>query len=309
MVKVISAERINEEMRRDPRGWAERCEADYAAQMTAAADAIEESGSPLCLLTGPSGSGKTTSARMIEDILDKRGHETHTLSMDNYYHRPDGMELPVDEKGDTDLESPLLLDAALLQKHLGDIAKGIPVEMPTFDFAKQRRSGVTIPLERKPGEIIIMEGIHALNPSVVGSAIESAQTIYVSARTRIAWSGGMLHPSNVRVLRRMLRDRRGRGQSIRDTAHRLWSVDRGERLYIMPNKHNAKIEINTSIPYEICLYRALLQTEIEAVHDAPEQELFDRLASVLREIEPMDESIPAESALVREFIGGSSWER
>jgi uridine kinase len=170
-----------------------KCDAEYDAMIQAAAETILAAGEekPLVLLSGGSGCGKTTTAHRIEQYLDTHGHETHVLSMDNYYYRPTDFEYPVDEEGKIDLESPLLLDAELLSDHLQKIIRCEPIEMPTFDFVNECRSDVTIPFHRKPGERVIMEGIHALNPEVVGAAHGMSTKIYISVRTRVQDSAGM----------------------------------------------------------------------------------------------------------------------
>ena len=292
-----------------PGEFIDDCERAYDAKILEAARHILSAAAdkPLVLLSGPSGSGKTTTAGRIEALLDGWGHETHTLSMDNYYYRDPASPIPVDEEGQTDLESPLCIDMALLREHLALIAAGQPVEMPTFDFARQQRAERTIPIHRRPGEIVVMEGIHALNPEVVGerTLTELATGIYISVRTRLTDEGGyVLHPSKVRLARRLLRDREGRGMDYRATVDRLRSVSRGERLYILPNKHRADIALDTFIPYEPAVYRneliaGLSQVDATFLEDAGVSDLLP----MLRQITPIPRSLVPENAMIREFIG------
>ena len=297
------------EKARTPGDFIAACERDYDQKIYDAAKRILAVAErrPLVLLSGPSGSGKTTTAGRIESLLDSWGHETHTVSMDNYfYRRADGI-LPLDEEGRPDLESPLCIDIDLLKEHLRRIANGEPVEMPTFDFARQRRADETIPLCRKSGEIAVIEGIHALNPDVVGEETLSALAtgIYVSVRTRISDENGRaLHPSKVRLVRRLLRDREGRGMDFRSTVERLHSVNRGERLYIMPNKHRAHIELDTFIPYEMAVYRDEALNGLAQVDGSFLEETgISDLPLILRQMTPVSSCLIPGNAMIREFIG------
>ena len=291
----------------NPAAFIAKCDAAYDAMIQEAAETILAAGEekPLVLLSGGSGCGKTTTAHRIEQYLDEHGHETHVLSMDNYYYRPSDRPCPVDEEGKIDLESPLLLDADLLSDHLQKIIRCEPIEMPIFDFVNERRSDKVIPFHRKPGERVIMEGIHALNPEVVGAAHGMSTKIYISVRTRVQDSAGyVLHPSRIRVMRRLLRDQRHRGQSFADTIDRLRSVNRGERLYILPNKHYADIQLDTFVPYELAVYRNdVLAGMADVDRTFAEDRDVEDIVPMLRQISPIDPALVPKSALIQEFIG------
>lgn len=292
----------------NPADFVAKCEAQYSAMIRDAAEAILAQGErkPLILLSGGSGCGKTTTAQRIEAYLDAHGHETHTLSMDNYYYRPADRPMPVDEEGKIDLESPLCIDMELLAAHLKKIIACEPIEMPVFDFVNERRSDQVIPFHRNPGELVVMEGIHALNPQVVGQTAHDMSTkIYISVRTRVQDSAGyVLHPSKIRVMRRLLRDKRHRGQSFTDTIDRLRSVNRGERLYIMPNKHYADLQLDTFIPYELPVYRNEILEGMSGVDPtfAEDCDVAD-IVPMLRQIVPIDGGLVPPNALIQEFMG------
>lgn len=303
---VFSVREINARAA-DPARFIEECERAYTERIVQAADAVMRSERPLVLLCGPSGSGKTTTAQRIEAVLDAHGHETHVLSFDNYFIRDAQHPVPLDEQGVPDLESPLCLDAALLQEHFARIAQGLPFDMPVFDFAAQRRSDQTIPLRLRKGDLVIMEGIHALNPAVVGeqTLAEHAFTLYVAPRTRIADDSGLLlHPSKLRLARRLMRDLRGRGTDFHATVERLRSVSRGERLYILPHKPQAQFEMDTFFPYEACLYRSTVLDGLEAL-GAPwlEEQGVGDLVPLLRQLTPIRPDLIPENSMIREFIG------
>lgn len=285
--------------------WSQEC---YDAKVEAAALQILEAaehGKPLVLLSGPSGSGKTTTAGRITQWLTDHGHPSHTLSMDNYYFRRADGWMPRDEEGQIDYESPEIIDMPLLRQHLEMMAECRPVEMPTFDFAGQRRAEKTIPVHRKPGEIIVMEGIHALNPQVLGQEAELATGIYISVRTRVRDDNGfVLHPSRIRLARRLLRDFRHRGQNYADTVKKLRSVDRGERLYINPHKNSAAVQFDTFIPYELAVYRNEVLLYLNKVDATLLEDLgVSELMPMLRQIDPISEKFVPEHALIQEFIG------
>lgn len=293
---------------RDPEELIQWSEKQYAAKIQAAAERILEAshrGKPLVLLAGPSGSGKTTTAQKIEQWLDEHGHPCLTLSMDNYYYRRADGWMPTDEEGQTDYESPELLDLSLLREHLEKLAECKQVEMPVFDFAAQKRSDKTIPVKRHPGEIIVMEGIHALNPQVLGQENALATGVYISVRTRVVEENGfVLHPSRIRLARRLLRDAHSRGQKFEDTIVKLRSVSRGERLYIMPHKNNAEIQFNTFMPYELPVYRNELTLGLNKMDQAfLEDEGVSELLPMLRQLEPVSRRLVPKDALIREFIG------
>lgn len=296
------------EAARDPAEFIRWSQQQYDSKVEAAACQIleaAENGRPLVLLSGPSGSGKTTTAARITQWLCDHGHPSHTLSMDNYYFRREDGWMPRDEEGQVDFESPDLIDMPLLRQHLEQMAEGRPVEMPTFDFAAQRRGTETIPVHRKPGEIIVMEGIHALNPQVLGQETGLATGIYISVRTRVRDDNGfVLHPSRIRLSRRLLRDFRHRGQNYEATVKKLRSVSRGERLYIMPHKNAAAVQFDTFIPYELAVYRNELLLYLNRVDATLLEDLgLPELVPMLRQIDPISEKYVPEHALIQEFIG------
>ncbi len=296
------------EASRDPAEFIRWSQERYDAKVEAAAIRIleaAEQGKPLVLLSGPSGSGKTTTAGRITHWLNDHGHPSHTLSMDNYYYRRADGWMPTDEEGQVDFESPELIDMPLLRQHLEMMADCKPVDMPTFDFANQCRGKTVIPVHRKPGEIIVMEGIHALNPQVLGQETDLATGIYISVRTRVRDENGfVLHPSRIRLARRLLRDFRHRGQDYAATVKKLRSVSRGERLYIDPNKNNAEIQFDTFVPYELAVYRNEALFYLNKMDAAMLEDLgVSELAPMLRQIDPISEKYVPEHALIQEFIG------
>lgn len=308
-LNYINTTNINSGLENDAAGFIRSSENIYRDQLRIAAEKIYMSREerPLVLLSGPSGSGKTTTALRLAALLGNKGLQVHTLSMDNYFLPANAGEFPVDENGRIDLESPYRLDIPMFSEHLEKLSKGEPVEMPVFDFNTQSRSDF-IPVARKSNEIIIIEGIHALNPEVTGDSDDFTTCMYVSVRTRIRTKFGYtLHPRKIRLMRRLNRDRLFRCRSLEDIFDMFESVTKGEEKYIMPYKKRATIEIDSFIPYEASVYAKMLRNDVEKSREAfAAIEDGDVMLKVLTELEPLSEELVPSDSLVREFIGGSS---
>ena len=256
---------------------------------------------PVILLSGPSGSGKTTTAHLLEHYLDYMGCQTHALSMDNYFRSLLPEEKEAARQGTIDLESPARLDSELLNSQIEDIIACRPVELPVYDFVHsvQLKSGIT--LERKPGELVIFEGIHALNPDVITVPDDKTVRIYISVRTRVVCENHIIHPENIRLLRRMIRDNIHRGRTFSQTCIAAASVKRGEDLYVMPYKHRSTFDIDTFIPYELGIYKSFFRTQLDNILSHGEMaEIICLLTPAL----PLCEGLVPEGSLIREFIGG-----
>lgn len=304
-MKYIPVEQLNTAAK-SPEQLIDDGEKIYAEQIENAAQGIFERREkrPVVLLSGPSGSGKTTSAHRIAVLLADMGCKAHTISMDNYFLPMHENEAARDENGNIDFESPLRLDIPLFKNHLEMLFKGEEIEVPLFDFAKQeRQSG--LPLKRTGGDIVILEGIHALNPLVTGNSEDFTTCVYVSVRTRISDGEKILHPSKIRLMRRLMRDKMYRGRSISETFEFFKSVERGENLYIMPYKNRANFDIDTFIEYEPLVYRDILLPELEkASADCADYCDYSDIEYFLKLLSPVDSSIVPENSLIREFIGG-----
>ena len=277
----------------------------YADQISKAAQRIyrERRERPIVLISGPSGSGKTTTAGRIQRLLEDNGCRAHTISMDNYFLPLTEQEKQLAEQGLFDFESPRRLDTELFKAHLEKLSRGGEIDVPAFDFAKQDRCP-GMPLSCKPGDIVIMEGIHALNPDVTGRSDSYTNRVYVSVRTRLEHGGELLHPSKIRLMRRLIRDKLYRGRSITETMDFFRSVERGENLYIMPYKHRANFDIDTFIEYEPMVYRDILLGDLEKAAESYENYAqYADIEKFLRVLEPVSPDIVPDNSLIREFIG------
>lgn len=295
----------NRRLAEDAAAFIAAAEQSYDRQLEEIADHIvaHRDVCPIVLISGPSGSGKTTTALMLEHKLDRRGLQTHTLSQDNYFNTQTEEDQKLLEQGKFDLESPERVDADLLNSQLQDLIDGKTIRLTEFDFhtGTRRDSGKT--LTRKAGEVVILEGIHTLNPHVVTLPEEQTVRLYVSVRTRVEGPDGtLLHPKYIRLLRRMQRDVEHRGRPATGTLAMFHSVNRGEDSFIMPYKHRSTFDIDTYFPYEIHVYRKYLLNDLQRMADKPE---IATILPILSAAVPLDAAAVPETALIREFIGNS----
>ncbi len=297
---------INAAVQKDPAAYVQSVNENYHAQLHAIAEDIKEHRHerPIILLCGPSGSGKTTSALMIEKYLDEGGFETHTLSLDNYFSPLSDAEKKLFAEGGLDLESPSRIDSDFLTRQLTAIYNCEPVVLPEYDFRHSLRTFPGKILHRKPGELVILEGIHSLNPDIISFPDEKSAKIYVSVRTRITLDGMELHPSKIRLMRRLVRDKIFRDRSFHDTLMMFSSVEAGENKYIMPYKYRSTYDVDTFHAYEICAYQPFL---LNAFREMPENPLVSDMLTYLEKTAPLDAACMPKDSLICEFTGNGQF--
>ncbi|NCE63619.1 nucleoside kinase [Pseudoflavonifractor sp. 524-17] len=308
---------ILQRTRQDPKGFLAECDAVYHQRVSAAADRIQErlaeGGSGIVLLSGPSGSGKTTTALKLEEELIRRGVGTHAISLDDYFKTPDRATAPRTPEGDIDYESPLLLDMVLLDETFTRLAQGEEVIIPKFEFARQMRNDARgRPLRLGKQEIAIFEGIHALNDDIAGRHPEATR-LYISARSDIL-DGAQLRFKGTwtRITRRAVRDYNFRGTDMAATLEMWHNVRRGEKRFISPFKNRAHILLDSSLPYEAPVfahYTAPLAGALSGVSERNPRwrELHD-LVDAFGWFDPIDPALVPPGALIREFIGGGTYQ-
>lgn len=302
----IEVSRINNSIANDPSGYVRAVNENYLYQLSKITDSIIRSRNekPVILLSGPSGSGKTTTAFMIEKLLGEAGVSTHTLSMDNYFCPLTNEEKELAALGKMDLESPDRIDKDLLNSQIEAIENCEEVNIPRYNFATSSREPSKLTIKRKQGELAIFEGIHALNPDVITVPEDKLSSLYVSVRTRITCGDIILHPSKVRLMRRMIRDKNFRDRALRETMNMFHSVENGENKYIMPYKHRAEFDIDTFMEYELSVYRDTLIDQLREMDDVPE--LAD-VTEVLETLSPLDPKYITPDSLICEFIGNGQF--
>ena len=301
---------INERIRSDVAGFLEECDQNYRQRIALAADRIiaNMEKSPLVLLSGPSGSGKTTTAMKIEEELERRGVNSHSIAMDNYFKTLNRATAPRTPEGDIDFESPLCLDMDLLDRHFTALSRGEEVVVPKFEFARQMRNDSRgTPLRLGKNEIAIFEGIHALNDDVAGRHPEATK-LYISARSNVN-EGSVLRFKGtwMRLTRRAVRDYNFRGTGVDETLEMWANVRRGEKLYISPFKNRADIMFDSSLPFDFSVLKPLVVPLLEAL-PAGKYPIVDDMLRGFEKIEPLDSKHVAPDSLAREFIGGSIYD-
>jgi len=307
-MKIISTSEINKYVNDNVQQFIINSEEKYKKELSEAADKIylRSKTNPIVLISGPSGSGKTTSALHIEKLLRKRGLPAHTISMDNYFLplTKDDDSFPKNSDGTIDLESPYRLDIPLLKKHMKMLNEYKEINVPIYDFKTSSRSGYK-PLKRAKNEVIILEGIHALNPLIIGECKDYATFIYVSVRTRIEnKNDDRLHPRLIRLMRRLCRDMLFRGRILTETFKMFKSVSRGEEEYIMQFKPLADIDIDTFIPFEASAYRTTIYDDLIKNADELKGNFdYDMIVEFLKELKPLPTDLIPSDSLIREFIG------
>ena len=302
---------INRRAAADPAEFLAQCDLEFQSKVSAAADKIVSrlSMSPIVLLSGPSGSGKTTTALKIEEELEKRGVNTHTISLDNYFKTLDRRTAPRTPEGDIDFESPLCLDMELLDDTFTRLSRGEEVIIPKFEFARQMRNDTRgTPLRLEKNEIAIFEGIHALNDQIAGRHAEATK-LYISARSNILDGEALRFKGTwIRLTRRAVRDYNFRGTDVAETLAMWANVRRGEKLYISPFKEKADIIFDSALPYEVSVMRSYALPMLQAVPEENQRrgELLELIAA-FDAFAPIDPALVAKDSLLREFIGGGSY--
>lgn len=296
----------------DPKGFIEECDAVYAKRVETAADMIIENSrrSPIVLLSGPSGSGKTTTARKISEELERRGVHAHYVGMDDYFLTVDPKTAPRTPEGDIDFESPLCMDMELLNEHFSMLADGKRIFVPKYEFSRQMRviePSKSIKLKRD--EIVVFEGIHALN-DMITKRHPDAFKLYISARSDVTFNGATVFKGTwFRLVRRTVRDYNFRGADPAQTLSMWANVRRGEKANISPFKDKANFQFDSSFPYEMAVMN---DTATKLFSSIPEGiERYDELRQVLPALQlfgVIDEALVAPDALIREFIGGGEYE-
>lgn len=278
---------------------------------------IDELVSTLCggekkiiLLSGPSGSGKTTTANILKDKLSLLGHETHVVSMDNFYRTLDDPLYPVDENGEHDYEAAAALRCDLIHDCIEALLDGKVYKIPRYNFRGGIIEPEAIPVSLPKNGYIIIEGIHALNPIFTsGLPAEKIMRLFISVSTNINDGGErLLSGRKIRFIRRMTRDSIYRSTSAAGTLMRWQSVLDGEDKYLYPYKSLADFKINTFHTFELAAMKHFAEEAIASSGDEFVGEYAETIKMALKKIEPMDISLVPESSLIREFIPGGVYE-
>ena len=265
-------------------------------------------GVKLVLLAGPSSSGKTTSCKRLSIQLAVNGLKPLQISLDDYFVDRD--KTPKDENGDFDFESIYALNLDLLNEQFNALFRGEEVELPKYDFpsGKSVKSGKKLKLE--PNNVLVVEGIHALNPELTAHVPEEQIfRVYASALTTILLDNHNYIPTtDNRLLRRIIRDNKYRGVSAQETIRRWPSVRSGENKWIFPFQENADAMLNTAMLYELSVLKMQAEPLLQQVPENCEEfaEAY-RLLKFLKYFKGIPYNNLPPTSLLREFLGGSSF--
>nr|WP_294430472.1 nucleoside kinase [Prevotella sp.] len=265
-------------------------------------------GVKLVLLAGPSSSGKTTSCKRLSIQLAVNGLKPLQISLDDYFVDRD--KTPKDENGEFDFESIYALNLDLLNEQFNALFRGEEVELPKYDFpsGKSVKSGKKLKLE--PNNVLVVEGIHALNPELTAHVPEEQIfRVYASALTTILLDNHNYIPTtDNRLLRRIIRDYKYRGVSAQETIHRWPSVRSGENKWIFPFQENADAMLNTAMLYELSVLKMQAEPLLQQVPENCEEfaEAY-RLLKFLKYFKGIPYNNLPPTSLLREFLGGSSF--
>lgn len=283
-------------------------EALQEKKLAAMADEIVRRKARLVLLAGPSSSGKTTTSKRLSILMMACGLHPHTICTDDYF--VNRVDTPKDENGEYDFECIEAVDTTFFQQQMTQLLDGEEVELPRYDFPTGERVFEGRKLKIGEGDIIILEGNHALNPLFSQQIPEQDKyRIYVSACTTVALDDHNYVPTvDIRLLRRILRDYKYRGYSALETIKRCPSVSAGEDKWITPYQENADATFNSALLFELGVLRTELMPILEQVNERePEYSEASRLRKFLRYFRPIPACDVPRTSLLREFMGGSSF--
>jgi uridine kinase len=269
----------------------------------------------LVLIAGPSSSGKTTTTIKLGDKLKAAGLKLKTLNVDNYFFNLDMH--PKDEFGDYDFETPFALDLELINDHLNRLIKGEQILVPFYDFKTGRRVADQTPMNLNQDELILIDSLHGLFPALTEAIPEGQKfKLYLEPLLQMKGEDGdYIHWTDIRLMRRMLRDATHRAYDPRQTLEHWHYVRASEMRNIIPNINRTDMVINSGMPYELPIYSNRMKTQFfdwkKQYHNDPLRkdayDRADRVAQLLNWVNPVENEncIPSDS-VIREFIGGSN---
>jgi len=275
--------------------------AEIAAQIEERANDID-----VILIAGPSSSGKTTFSKRLTIQLLARGISPFPMEMDKYF--VDRENTPKDEYGEWNFEALEAVNSKKLSKDIQHLIAGEEVQLPDYDF-QSGKSGKGDKVQLRPGQIIILEGIHGLNPDLLpGFPQDRAYRIYISALTQLNLDRhNRVSTTDTRLIRRIVRDARERGYSAMDTINRWESVRRGEKQYIFPFQDNADAMFNSALVYEMAALKPLAEPVLRQVPQSSRARIeAKRLLAFLEWFLPIDINMIPDNSIIREFLGESN---
>lgn len=262
----------------------------------------------IVLLSGPSSSGKTTTSMKLSLYLKSLGLNPTHLSIDDYFHERE--ETPIGVDGKPDFESLAAVDTKLFDNQVSKLLKGVKVKVPTFNFIEGRKEYKRV-VELKENDILIIEGLHALNEDILTNIPKKKKfKVYISPLTYLGIDNdNRISMTDIRLLRRMIRDNRTRGYNPSKTLNSWRSVRDGEEKYVFPYQDNADVIFNSSLAYELAVLKTFAEPLLFTIkEDDPEYLTAKRLIELLKFVLPIPSETVPQISILREFIGGSYFE-
>lgn len=264
----------------------------------------------IVLIAGPSSAGKTTTSKKLETYLQSKGIKTHQISIDDYFL--DRSKTPLKANGELDMESLNAVDVTLFNKHLTQLLEGERVEIPEYNFilGKREYRGKNIKMEKN--DVIIIEGLHALNEDLtISIERKNKYKVYINSLTQLNIDNhNRIHTSDTRKLRRIIRDNKFRNFTASQTLNMWSSIREGEEKHIFPFQDDADVIINSALIYELGILKTYAEPLLFSVEEKdPMYSEAIRLINFLRNFLPIPSDYIPQDSILREFIGGSCFEK
>ena len=305
MKELYTYKKINN-LALEPEAFLNRCSEQYHSRVDSVAERIfADANKKIVMLAGPSSSGKTTTASILSQDIGQLGGRAYTVSLDDFYH-PHSVGYPLDENGKPDYECVEALDIELLHSKLNELVDSGYSELPVFDFKSGERINNAKRIELCENDIIIVEGLHALNPVITDTlSEEKLYKIYVSVSTRVYEDDGsvLLSKRDLRFVRRMVRDFQFRSTSVERTFEIWQSVTRGEDKYLFPYEYLADVKLDSFHPCEPCVFAKRAIRLLSGVKNPEYAEKAELLSDKLSLFRNTDYSLLPADSLLREFTG------
>ena len=305
ILKKITLTGINERVADDVQGFIEECEMRFDTDVSMAVETfLSDSRYDIVLLAGPSSSGKTTTAGKIAEKIREKGRNAFTVSLDDFYLDRDS--IPEDENGIKDFENVTALDIELINRTFSQLIENRCAELPLYDFKSGRRSDETKHIELGKNDVIVVEGLHSLNPLITQGLDESHLfRIYISVSSRVLDDDGkiLLNKRNLRLVRRMIRDFKHRNATAENTFRQWPSVLQGEDKYLFPFETYADIKLDSFHPYEPCIFKKQALEQLDTVgENSPFYEKARELKAIYSRADDINPDFLPENSLLCEFL-------
>ena len=296
----INIEEINERVKNNAKEVIRLAEEYYQNLLEDVAQKIDQLDIKILLISGPSSAGKTTTSFRLQEELQKHNIPSHVLNMDDFFIDID--KIPLRPDGEPDIESIHALDVNCIKKCLGEILDKNETKTPQFDFVTHSRLDEWVECKLTGKEVIIMEGIHAHNPSIIdGLNSERIYKLYLDCESKFFINGeSILSSREIRLLRRMVRDERDRGVDYLESIEMWDDVCIGEDKNILPYKSSANYVIDTVFSYELLLFKYVTEDKFKAYKS---NKVISKYLEIFENCGVLDENLVPDNSLLREFIG------